>query len=314
MTGLAPGRLLDWCGRHATKLLAASVGVGLLLPWLATLVRPGLIIFIMVPLVVALMRVDLADLGGYVRRLPAIVLISLWLLCASPVVTWLVLSATPLPPTLITAVVLMAAAPPILSSTALAIMLGLDAALSVFSCLLATLIAPLTIPPLALVLLGLELDIGLWDLMLRLMLLVFGAFAGAALLRRLVGSRRLGGLATEIDGLIVLSMVVIAVAIMDGVTETSLRQPGMVVLWIAAAFIANPVLQLLGALVFACLGRRKALTLGLASGNRNMALILATLPAEADSGIFLFFAVAQLPMYTLPALLRPLYLRLLRAP
>ena len=45
-----------------------------------------------------------------------------------------------------------------------------------------------------------------------------GAFAGAAVLRHLVGSRRLSGLATEIDGLTVLLMLVFAVAII-GIEE-----------------------------------------------------------------------------------------------
>jgi BASS family bile acid:Na+ symporter len=43
-----------------------------------------------------------------------------------------------------------------------------------------------------------------------------------------------------------------------------------------------------------------------------MGLLLAAVPASADFDVVLFFAVAQLPMYMLPALLLPLYRRLLR--
>ena len=40
---------------------------------------------------------------------------------------------------------------------------------------------------------------------------------------------------------------------------------------------------------------------------------LAVLADKADFDVVVFFAVGQLPMYILPALLRPLYRRLMRA-
>ncbi len=81
-------------------------------------------------------------------------------------------------------------------------------------------------------------------------------------------------------------------------------------LCIAAAFAANLALQAAGALIFGPTGISRALTLGLASGNRNMGLVLAD---KADFDVVVFFAVGQLPMYILPALLRPLYRRLMRS-
>ena len=53
-------------------------------------------------------------------------------------------------------------------------------------------------------------------------------------------------------------------------------------------------------------------TAGLMSGNRNMALYLAILPAAADPRIGLFFGLCQFPLFLSPFLLRPLYQRLLR--
>jgi len=84
-------------------------------------------------------------------------------------------------------------------------------------------------------------------------------------------------------------------------------------LWLVAGCLANPLLQLLGALLFWPLGLRRALTIGLTTGNRNMGLLLAVLPAGVDPDITLFFALAQVPMYVLPALSRPLVRRLLAA-
>jgi hypothetical protein len=55
------------------------------------------------------------------------------------------------------------------------------------------------------------------------------------------------------------------------------------------------------------MGRQPALTVGLATGNRNMGLVLVALADRGDPAILFFFAMAQFPMYMLPALLAPLY-------
>ena len=50
-----------------------------------------------------------------------------------------------------------------------------------------------------------------------------------------------------------------------------------------------------------------ALTLGFVSGNRNMGLLLAVLPAGLDPDIVLYFALAQFPIYVFPLMLKPFY-------
>jgi len=95
------------------------------------------------------------------------------------------------------------------------------------------------------------------------------------------------------------------------VTASLLARPGTVLLWLGAAFAANLLLQLAGTAAFAWLGTRGALTAGLLLGNRNMGLLLAALPAGVNPDIGLFIAVAQIPIYTLPAASQPLLRRLL---
>ncbi len=302
------GRILGFLGGNAILALFLGVFLGLLLPNLADLARPLLAPCVVVLLIATLLRVEWESLARQARRPGVILAVILWLLVASPVLLWaLVVPAGFLPASLSTALVLMAAAPPILGATSIAIILGLDGALIMVATLLASLLAPLTIPPLALALLGLELEVSLVELTLRLGIVVFLAFAGALLLRRFLTQDWLQGHARHIDGLVVVVMVVFAVAIMAGVNETLLARPATVALWVAAAFVANPLLQGVTALAFAWLGRRQALTVGLAAGNCNMGLLMAALPADSDYDVFLFFALAQLPMYMLPALLAPLY-------
>lgn len=310
MDGKAMVRVLEFLGGNAIPALFLGVFLGLLLPDLATLARPLLGPCVVLLLLATLLRVDWDGVRLYVRRPGLGVMATAWLLIASPILVWaLVVPHGLLPPALATALVLMAAAPPILGATSIAIILGLDGALIMVVTLLASLLAPLTIPPLALALLGLELEVSVLEFTLRLSAVVFLAFAGALALRRLTSPEWLARRARHIDGLVVVVMVVFAVAIMAGVTDTLIERPGTVVLWVAAAFLANPLLQALGALAFVRLGRRAALTIGLASGNCNMGLLMAAMPADSDYDVFLFFALAQLPMYMLPAVLSPFYRR-----
>jgi BASS family bile acid:Na+ symporter len=305
------GRLLATLGGQGPKVLFGGVFLGLLLPDVATVFRPALPYTVALLLMLSLLRVDWGEIGETVRRPGAVGLAILWMMLVSPLAMWGLLSLLELPPALATALILMAAAPPILGATAIAILLGLDGALAVVVGLLATLLTPITVPPLALALLGVSLDIGVGEFMLRLAAVVAVAFLVAAAIRRIAGTVRLRSWGSRIDGVIVLLMLVFALAIMHGVTDAILERPRVVLIWLAAAFVANPALQALGALAFSWMGLKRALTCGLLTGNCNMGLLLAALPPESDYDVVLFFALAQIPMYTLPALVLPLYRRLL---
>jgi len=305
---LAP---LVYLGRRATLLLFLGVFVGLALPDLAALLRPLLPASVLLLLTATLLRLDWRLIGVELRRPGLQALLLGWHQVLLPVLLWAFLQLLPLPAALEIALVLMAAAPPITAAAALATLLGLEGALALVTALVATLLLPLLLPPLTLGLLGLELEVGLWALAGRLALLIGLALLLALAVRRLAGRERVARLAPSFDGAVVLAMLVFVIGIMAGVTDRILAEPATALLWLAAAWLANPLLQLLGAACFWRLGRRRALTLGLTSGNRNMGLLLAALPAGVDPGIALFFALAQIPMYLLPALARPLVRRLL---
>ncbi len=307
------GRLLAFLGGHATWVLFAGVFIGLALPGLASVARPLLAPAVVTILCVTLLRIDWRQMREYTRRPLLASGLTLWLMVISPIVTWLILMLLPLPQSLETAIVLMAAAPPILASAAIALLLGLDGALAIVAGLVATMLTPITLPPLALALLGLELDIGVLEFMARLAIIIGLAFGAALVTRRLLGPARIAELATPLDGIMVIVLLLFAVAIMDGVTATLIERPGTVALWFAASFVANPALQIFGIAAFAWLGRRGALTAGLITGNCNMGLLLAALPPGTDFDVVLYFAIAQMPMYMLPAIILPLYRRLLRA-
>ena len=303
-------RLLTILSVRATAILAGGIFLGLAWPAAARAFSPLLAPSVFVILTAALVRLDWRQTLAYTRRPGLMILVLLWLLGLAPLLTVLVVSLAGLPPGLATAIVLMAAAPPIMSSIAFSLLLRLDTPLATIAVFLATLLVPLTLPPLALALLDLRLTVGIGELMLRIGVLAFGAAAAAAAIRVFVPARVLGDRADEIDGLSVLMLLLFGIAIMDGVTATALRDPGLVALAVGLAFAANITLQAAGAGLFWWLGRRQALTVALVSGNRNMGLLLAALAGTADAEVALYFAVGQLPIFMLPLLLRPLYRRL----
>ncbi len=108
-------------------------------------------------------------------------------------------------------------------------------------------------------------------------------------------------------------LLTFGIAVMDGVTARLLADPATVLVFVAAAFAVNIVMQLLGAAAFLWLGRQAALSIGLTSGYRNMGLMLVLTAGIAGPDMALFVAMAQLPMYMLPALMHPLYRRVIAA-
>ena len=289
--------------RHARLLLAVSLFIGIALPPLAALLRPVLAGSVAALLFLAMLRVGWRGLIEHVRRPAVVALGLLWLLAGRALLMWAAVAPLRLPPGIEDALVLMAAAPPIMSAPALAPLLGLDAGLSLVLVSLATLLAPLTVPSAAAWLAGAALEIDLSAFTLRIALIIFGSVGAAVVVRTALGEARVARAAPIVDAASVLLLLSFAVAIMDGIGPLLLMRPFFVAAMIAGSYVANLGLQAVGAAVFARLGRSPALTLGFLGGNCNMAVLLAALPPTADRDTLLWFALAQFPIFTLPALL-----------
>lgn len=306
-------RILAFAGRHATSFMAAGVLLGLVVPPLATLARPLLVPTLLIPLALALVRLDWSAAAAWRHRSGTVALLLVWILVVSPVLVWLItggLARAGFPQPLAHALVLMAASSPIVSNVALALLLRLDAPLAVVVVLAGTALVPLTLPLAAEALVGMTIEMPLAAFMGRLALLVGSAFAAAWLVRRVVPASAIAARHELLDGLTVINLLLFGLAIMDGVTAYAFERPGYVVLAILAAYAFNLLLQAAGGLAFHSLGTTRALTVALLAGNCNMGLVLVALDGRASFDVTVFFALAQIPMYTLPALLRPVYARL----
>jgi BASS family bile acid:Na+ symporter len=306
-------RILTVLARHARPILAGGVFAGLLLPDLAALLRPLMEAAVVASLSLSLLRIDWPAIVDWGRRpLRAGAAVG-WILLGAPALTLAAVTLLDLPPGLAVALVFAAAAPPVTASPAFALLLGLDAALALVVLVVGTALLPLTLGPVAFWLLDLELSVGLGPFLLRVAIFIVLPFAISGLSRGFVPRHRLDARATEINGLIVAALVVFAIAIMDGVTARLLADPWTVALFGAAAFVLNIALQVLGAAGFLWMGRRQALTMGLSSGYRNMAIMLVLTAGIAGPDMWLYVAMAQFPMYILPMLTNPLYRRFLGA-
>ncbi|HRY25650.1 MAG: hypothetical protein H6852_05990 [Geminicoccaceae bacterium] len=301
---------LGWIGRQSSPLFFVAVFAGVLLPPLARLLQPLLLPAILLPFVVALVRLDLAALGRQARRPWLALGLVLWSLVGCPFLVALVLQSLPLDPDIAALLVTTAACAPLMASGALALLLGLDVALALLVVVPATALVPFTVPPLALGLAGIAIDLPAAALALRLALMVLGSAALAALVRRWLGPERLVTARPGLDGLAVLGFVVFAVGVMDGFTMTALARPALVGGIVVAVFALNLGLQAITVLaLLPFLPLRTALTAGLVAGNNNLGLILAAVIDTAPPAMLIFVATAQFPIYLLPIVQRPLYRR-----
>lgn len=303
-------RLLATLGRRAPLILALGIFIGLASPGLAAYARPLLTPSVFAMLVVTMLRIDWPKVIEHARRPGRLGLVQGWVLIGCPLLMMLLVAPLDLPPGLKAAMVLYAAAPPLLTAPAIAVFSGLDSALALIAVVAAMFLYPIVLPPLALALLGIDLEVGTADLMLRLAGLIVGAFLLAMAIQKLAGKPRIKALSFHLDGMLVVLMIIFAIAAMDGVAARAIAEPGFVLMFVLASFAVNLGLQALSLLVFFPLPRITRTTIALITGNRNFALLMAALGTSADPDIFLYFAIGQLPIYLLPVVLQPVYRRL----
>jgi len=306
--------LLDWIGTRASKALPVGIVLGFAFPKLAEFFQTVMLPALAVPLVITIVRIHWDEQIRYLKSWPLLLVLTVWVLIACPLLTWLVLMTMPLHTAMESAMVLAAAAPPLASGAAIALFLGLDAAVIIVTTVFSMFFVPFVLPPMALLLLGLEIEISLFEFTARLMGLVFGVFFAAYIAKRALGEERIERWAMPLDGVSVILISVFIIAIMDGVTEMALQRPDYVVLTTAMSFLLVLGLQTVGTAVFWFLGRSTALAIGLMSGYCNMGLIYLVLGNGADLDLLVFFALGQIPMFLLPPLMGRLYQQVLLEP
>ncbi len=299
-------QVLRLLGRQARWALPMGVFLGILLPTLAQAARPLLNLAVIGTLTAALLRLDWDRLGQALRspRLPA--LLTVWQLLLSPLLAFALVQAVSLPPVYVLILVLQAAAPPIGTSSAFAMFLGLDGSLAMVGAAWMTLLLPLSLTAVVAWLLpqfGIEVDV--LAFFFRVSLFALSPFGLAWLLRRLIGVQRLREQDAALAGVNVVMLVIFALAVMDGVTAAFWAQPLRVLSLLLTASVAGLFWHAVGYALFCRQGAQVAYTAALLNGNRNMGLMLAVTVGTAGEAFGLYVGIAQIPMYFAPLLLGP---------
>jgi hypothetical protein len=308
---LAVRKLLAYIGRQGAKgmgisLLVAAV-IPLIIPGSGAALRRWLPAMIMIFLVNAFARVDISHARRMVAR-PARLLCGLgWTMLVVPVVFWLALSLVGrdnLDPGLVLALSLQAAAAPIITMPAVAMVLELEVTFPVLLLLATMAVQPFTAPFVAPWVAGAVVPVDGFLLGRNLLLMIGGSAVLAAARRRLAGLARLEQYRLEITGANLIGFTLFGLTMFDGVVLRVFTQPLLLLSLSALAFLI--ALGNLGAaLVFLrAFGRDNAFMTGFAAGHRNVGLMAAAQSGSLPDLTWLYFALVQLPIYLTPMLLR----------
>lgn len=302
-------------GRYGTQGFALSIFLGLALPQFSAAARPLLPITIFCFTTVVFMRADLRVIAGLVRRPGKLIHSCLWLMFGPPLLlaTGIVLVGHQnIDPGLLLGLAIMGAAPPIMSSPAVAILYGFEPSLIIASVILTTIASPLIAPPLVEWLAGAAVPLDRMALTLRLVMFIGGGMVVAMAIRHWLGAKRIAELKPNLDGFGVLMYFIFAIAAMDGVTRAALERPGQVALFVAVAFLISAVGLGFVWLLLRRFPASERFMIGYGTGQRNMGLLVAALGAGVPPTTYLYFALAQFPIYLLPWLLRGVAARIRR--
>jgi hypothetical protein len=307
---------LAWLGRNGTRAVAVTIFLSLAVPQLSDLLRPlvGPSIFLL--LILAFLRVEPSVFRGQFRGKQLWTLLAAvgFMMIATPLALGLLYSnigSGALWRELSFALVLQAAAPPIMSAPAFAALLALNVPLALAVLVSAIAFTPIGAPFFAATFAGDALPIDATSLALRLAFFLGGSFVIARIIRHFTGDERIRAWREHIDGLNVIALFVFAASIMGIVTYTSLSDPLLVLALLALSFVIAFALGGVTAATFWAMGRESALTIGVSAGMRNMGLMLAAAGGVSDT-VWLYIAVAQLPIYLAPWLLQAIVQRILR--
>ncbi|MEM6617527.1 MAG: sodium:proton symporter [Pseudomonadota bacterium] len=300
---------IDWIGRQGTRAIAASLFLGMAFPAVSAVVKPIIPFAVFALLLLALLRIDPDALRKVREQKREMLLALLWSMLVIPFlvtgIAWLV-GLQDLSPPIMLALTLMASAPPIMSVAGFCFILGLNGTMSLVLLIICLIVTPITSPLPSAIFLGESLPVDPWELALRLFIYLAGALVVATIIRRVAGQERLNRNRHTIDGLNVLALFIFAVALMDGVTSMAIADPRLVASIIAMSFLVAGGIVALTMLAFLWMGRVDALSIGLVAGNRNMGLMASVLITGLPDLTWVYFALAQFPIYLLPWLMGPI--------
>ncbi len=308
----APASMLSWIGRQGTRAVAALVVIGIALPWVGAVLKPFVGEAVFVLLCISFMRVDTEALKGYIRRPGLVLAATAWTSLAVPLLTGIGCLAAGVDvrsPDLHLALMLQAIASPMMAAPAIAALMGLDATLVLASLVASTALIPFTAVFFAELFIGPALTVSSMTLGLKLAGLLAGSALVGLALRKAFGVAAIVRQNERINGFNVLVLLVFVAGLMESVSRRFYAEPlfssGVLVL----AFVMFMLVLGFTTLLFLFAGRERAVALGFMASQRNTGLMVAAVGGALPELAWLYFGVAQLPIYLSPQLLSPLVRR-----
>lgn len=300
-------RALAFIGTHSAASFGLSIFLGLALPQLASLLRPMIPISIFSFIVLSFARANMDGLRIVWSRPGRLAIAILWSTLVPPAFGYLAILAlggAALDPGLRLGIALMAAAPPLMASPVFAAVLGFENSLALTGLVLGMVLTPLTAPVFASWLAGAHVPLDPLVLALRLAVFIGGGIIAGLIVRRVFGVGRITSVGTELDGINVVLFFLFAVAAMDGVIEASWAEPGLVLAMLLLTSAANAALFAISYLGFRPFGYNDGFSFSIGIALRNMGLLIAPIISLVPKATFLYFAIAQIPIYLAPMALK----------
>jgi len=304
---------LAWLGRCGTTAVAVSILLGIVLPPLGALVRPFFPETVFLLLCLAFLRVDPGALRAQFAKPWLLIAAAVWIMLIVPVLVGLCLNALDLfdrSPGLLLALMLNVVAPPIFASPALAVLMGLNAAVTLALLLACVAATPFLAPALVAVFVGPAVTFSPVELGLRLVLMLAGAACAGIAIRAIAGKPWVERQTERIDGLNVVVLFLFAVALMGDVAANTIAHPLFVLGLLGLSTAVTFGLSGLTLLIFARTGLHTALPVAHSAGSRNTGLMLAAAAGAVPELVWLYVALLQIPIYALPLIIKPLLRRL----
>ena len=299
--------VLAWTGRNGTLVMPLGLALGLLSPELCEVSRPLADPLVLILFALSIFLLDPRALAFHLRRPAAVTSGIAWILLLVPFVVYAVGSAAGLPPGLLAVTVMWSACPPLVSIPGLAMLCGLDGAMALLLLVGSMVVFTASLPFVLSFLVGDIMAFDPFELLVRLGAIVSSCLLAGQGVRRLVGHERVMRYTQETNGVLVLLLALFAVTIMGGFHEALEHSPGRIPLFIAVTLLASLGVQLLSAAAFFPLARLTGGAVALASGHRNIAIMLPAVGGTLGPDFLLFLAVIQFPIYLLPMLMRPVF-------
>ena len=307
MTNILTNTLI-YCARQGRWILVASLVVGLFSETLALMIKPHISLLIALLLFNACLRVGPRQALGAISDLKTGLQFVVLLQVVLPVAVVLASITAGFQNPLVFALIMLWAAPSLSGSPHLVVLMGFDPAPALRQLVIGTALLPVTIIPVFLLLPEFGDIAAVLMATIRLFLVIaLAAFIAFAIRLTILKSLSQSQI-EQIDGVSTLLLATVVIGLMIAIRGEFFNNPYNLGLTLAVAFIANIGLQIVTALL---LTRSSAsaytVPIGIISGNRNIALFLAALPAATVEPLLLFIGCYQIPMYLTPLVMRRFY-------